>query len=88
MLELLKQGRLSPMPVEDQVVSMWAGSRGYLDDVAVVNVSRFEREMLAFMRRSYKKSLGAIVKEKNISSETEALLVEAIGDFKKSFDKK
>lgn len=88
MLELLKQGRLSPMPVEEQVVSMWAGSRGYLDDVAVTDVSRFEREMLGFMRRSYKKSLAAIVKEKNISSETEALLVEAIGDFKKSFEKK
>ncbi len=50
LVELLKQPLNSPMPVEEQVVSIFAGTKGYLDDVAVVDVIRFEREMLEFMR--------------------------------------
>ncbi|HEY5664006.1 MAG TPA: F0F1 ATP synthase subunit alpha [Ilumatobacter sp.] len=50
LVELLKQPLNSPMPVEEQVVSIFSGTRGYLDDVAVSDVVRFERELLEFMR--------------------------------------
>jgi F-type H+/Na+-transporting ATPase subunit alpha len=50
--ELLKQPQYSPYPVEDQVVSIWAGTNGYLDDVPVADVLRFERELLDHLRRS------------------------------------
>jgi F-type H+-transporting ATPase subunit alpha len=50
LVELLKQPLNSPMPVEEQVVSIFAGTKGYLDDVAVTDVIRFERELLEFMR--------------------------------------
>jgi F-type H+-transporting ATPase subunit alpha len=50
LVELLKQPLNSPMPVEEQVVSIFAGTRGYLDDIPVVDVRKFERELLEFMR--------------------------------------
>jgi F-type H+-transporting ATPase subunit alpha len=50
LVELLKQPLNSPMPVEEQVVSIFAGTRGYLDDVPVADVRRFERDLLEFMR--------------------------------------
>ncbi len=50
LVELLKQPLNSPMPVEEQVVSIFAGTKGYLDDVDVSAVVRFERELLEFMR--------------------------------------
>jgi F-type H+/Na+-transporting ATPase subunit alpha len=50
LVELLKQPLNSPMPVEEQVVSIFAGTKGYLDDVATTDVVRFERELLDFMR--------------------------------------
>jgi F-type H+-transporting ATPase subunit alpha len=50
LVELLKQPLNSPMPVEQQVVSIFAGTRGFLDDIPVNEVRRFERELLEFMR--------------------------------------
>jgi F-type H+-transporting ATPase subunit alpha len=50
LVELLKQPLNSPMPVEEQVVSLFAGTRGYLDDIPVVDVRRFESELLEYMR--------------------------------------
>lgn len=51
LMELLKQPQYTPYPVEDQVVSIWAGSQGHLDEVPVEDVSRFEREFIDHMRR-------------------------------------
>jgi F-type H+-transporting ATPase subunit alpha len=50
LVELLKQPLNSPMPVEEQVVSIFAGTKGYLDDLPVVDVRRFENELLSHMR--------------------------------------
>src|SRR5213078_3589422 len=50
MVELLKQPQYQPQPVEDQVISIWTGANGYLDDVPVEDVRRFERELLEYMR--------------------------------------
>ena len=51
-MELLKQPQYSPFPVERQVVSVWAGNEGYLDDVPVEDVRRFETEFLDELSRS------------------------------------
>src|SRR4029079_15093625 len=53
LVELLKQPQFSPLPVEQQVVSIWAGGNGYLDDVPVEDVSRFETDFLDYLRRSH-----------------------------------
>ena len=53
LVELLKQPQYDPFPVEDQVVSIWAGSNGYLDDVPLEDVSRFEHDFLDYLRRSH-----------------------------------
>ncbi len=53
LVELLKQGLNSPMPVEEQVVVVFAGTAGYLDDIPVVDVKRFEADLLDFMRGRY-----------------------------------
>ena len=53
LVELLKQGQFSPMPVERQVISVWAGTGGYLDDVPVEDIRRFESEFLDYLQRSH-----------------------------------
>src|SRR5258708_1163070 len=53
MVELLKQGQFVPMPVEQQVISIWAGTNGHLDDVPVAAVRKFESEWLAFVKQQY-----------------------------------
>lgn len=85
MMELLKQGLFVPMPVEEQIASIWAGTNGYLDDIPVAKVGEFEIGFLAFLHSKYKKSLSSIVKEKVMSPEIESKLKEAIVDFKKKF---
>jgi F-type H+-transporting ATPase subunit alpha len=85
MMELLKQGLFVPMPVEEQVASIWAGTSGYLDDLPIAKVSAFEKGFLAFLNGKYKKTLANIAKEKLVTPEIESQLKEAVGDFKKSF---
>jgi len=85
MMELLKQGQGVPMPVYQQIVSIWAGTAGHLDDVPVSSVGRFEKEFLAYVAAQYKKIFTAIEKEKIMTSEIETLLKKAVEDFKKIF---
>ena len=85
MLELLKQGRFAPLPVAHQVVSIWAGINGHLDDVPVPDVGRFETELLAYMDRLGKKVLTGIAKEKTVTPEIEKELTSAMSGFKKTF---
>ena len=67
--ELLKQGLNSPMPVEEQVVSLYAGTRGYLDAVPVADVRRFEGELVAWFRTRHGDILDAIRSGGNIPDE-------------------
>src|SRR5206468_3443591 len=60
LVELLKQPNYSPYAVEDEVVSVWAGTEGKLDDVPVGEVRRFESEFLQYLRHSHKSTLDAI----------------------------
>ena len=85
MVELLKQPQYQPNAVEDQVISIWAGANGYLDDVPVEDVRRFEQELLEFMR-TRKPDVGkAIVSGGALSDEVEAQLKAAALDFKQGF---
>ena len=63
MVELLKQGQYAPYPIEDQVVSIWAGTSGELDEVPVEDVRRFEREFLDYLTSSQVEILTAIVEK-------------------------
>jgi len=83
--ELLKQGQYTPMPVEEQVVSIFLGTRGHLDDVAVADVRRFESDFLADVRRHHKGVLDAIRESKQFSEDTEQQVVDAVKAFKKQF---
>jgi F-type H+/Na+-transporting ATPase subunit alpha len=83
--ELLKQGQYQPMPVEEQVVSIFAGVRGYLDGIAVDQIGRFESSLLAEVRGRHGEVLDAIRKEGEISQATEAKLQGILDATVKSF---
>ncbi|WP_136089785.1 F0F1 ATP synthase subunit alpha [Auritidibacter ignavus] len=84
LMELLKQPQYTPYPVEDQVVSIWAGSQGHLDEVPVEDVSRFEREFIDHMRRQT--SVPAQIAETGkLSDEILDTLKTEVESFKKNF---
>jgi F-type H+-transporting ATPase subunit alpha len=85
MVELLKQGQYKPVPVEDQVAAIFAGTQGYMDDVPINQVASFERKLLEHLKGRHSAIGQAIVKEKVLSEETEKKLRAAMEEFKKSF---
>jgi F-type H+-transporting ATPase subunit alpha len=85
MTELLKQGRYEPIPVEDQVVAIYAGNKGYLDNIPVDNVVRFRGELTDFMRATKQEVLEKIRNEKKLTEDIEADLKAALDSFKTQF---
>ena len=85
MVELLKQGQFVPMPVEQQVISIWAGTNGYLDDVPVAAVRRFESDWLEFVGKEYPELPHNIRTAKQMSDEDQKRLHEACKAFKSRF---
>ncbi|OBH50346.1 F0F1 ATP synthase subunit alpha [Mycobacterium sp. E2479] len=85
LVELLKQPQYQPMPVEEQVVSIFLGTGGHLDSVPVEDVRRFETELLDHMRASEEKFLGGVRDSGKLSEEGENQLTEIINNFKKGF---
>jgi F-type H+/Na+-transporting ATPase subunit alpha len=85
LVELLKQPQYQPMPVEEQVVSIFLGTGGHLDSVPVEDVKRFEAELLDHMRASEEGFLEGIRKSQKLSEEEEEKLTEIINHFKKGF---
>jgi F-type H+-transporting ATPase subunit alpha len=83
--ELLKQKQFSPMPMEEQVMSIFAGTNGYLDPIPVSEVGRFEETMLAHMRAEHAGVLDTIRTTGDLSDETRALLKAALDSFAKTF---
>ena len=83
--ELLKQPQYSPLPVEEQVVAIFAGVRGFLDDIEIAVIGDFEQSLLALVRDKYGDLLTAIRDEGAISDETEKKLLSIIEEFAKSF---
>ena len=84
LMELLKQAQYTPFPIEDQVASIWAGTKGKLDDVAIGDVRRFETEMLEYLRR-HTKVLSVMASTGLLTDETERELEEGIDAFRKTF---
>ncbi|MDN3509913.1 MAG: F0F1 ATP synthase subunit alpha [Candidatus Jettenia sp.] len=88
LVEILKQPQYSPVPVEEQIMAIFAGINGYLDDIAVDKVRSFEREFLKFIREKYA-SIGIEIKEKKkLDQELISKLEGAIKEFKQNFVKK
>ena len=85
MTELLKQPIFSPVPVEEQVVELWAGTNGYLDEIPVDRVTAFAKELLEYVRTTGRKVLKFIKEEKKISEDTEKQLKKLVEDFKKGW---
>ena len=83
--ELLKQPQFAPVPVEEQVVAIFAGTRGYLDTVAVSDVGRFESSMLGELRSTHPELLSAIRDTGEISPEVEKSLGEVLDGFVRTF---
>src|ERR1700720_703066 len=86
LVELLKQRQFRPMAVEEQVVSIFLGTGGYLDDVPLEDVSRFEHDFLENLQRSHEGILTAIRETKDLSEDTVTALKDAIEEFRKSFE--
>ena len=85
--ELLKQAQFSPMPVEEQVVSIYAGMKGYLDKLVVTNVGRFEGDFLRLMRSKHKDVLDSIRTGQKLTDDIEKKLNDILGEFTKSSHK-
>ena len=85
LVELLKQAQYTPYSLERMVVSIWAGTTGQLDSVAVADIRRFESEFLDYVGRSHKGIFDVIAETKELSDDTVAKLTSAINSFKNEF---
>ena len=85
MVELLKQGRFIPMPVENQVMAIFAGTKGFLDDIAVEDIQAFRDGFLEYVNGSHSEISKAIVSDQKITDETEAKLKAVLGEYKGIF---
>ena len=83
--ELLKQPQFAPFPVEEQVISIYAGTRGYLDKLPVNQVGRFEQELLQRIRASHKEIIDGLKKEKALTPDLESKLKAVLETVSKSF---
>ena len=83
--ELLKQGQFQPMPIEEQVVSIFAGTQGFIDNVPTSDVTRYEAALLSYMRSDKPEILAKIRDTKALDDETAASLKSALGEFGKQF---
>jgi F-type H+-transporting ATPase subunit alpha len=83
--ELLKQAQFSPMPFEEQTVSIFAGTNGYIDDVPVNQVTHYEQAMLGHMRSHHAGLLTDIRDKRDLSDDTKAKLKDALAAFSKTF---
>ncbi|MGE5507716.1 MAG: F0F1 ATP synthase subunit alpha [Chitinophagales bacterium] len=84
-MEILKQAQYNPMPVEAQVVSIYAAVNGHLDDLPLKSVRQFENELQSYLKSTHPDVLSAIRDQKVISDAVEARLKEIITQFKESF---
>ena len=85
MMELLKQGQYIPMPVEKQVVLIYAGTQGHVDDVPTDQIARFEEEYLRYMDTEHRELLAEIVEKGTMDEEMLGRLKAAVEGFKKGF---
>ncbi|OGS08457.1 MAG: F0F1 ATP synthase subunit alpha [Elusimicrobia bacterium RIFOXYA12_FULL_51_18] len=86
LVELLKQDQYKPMPVAEQVVAFFSGTRGYLDDVELAKIKKFETGLLKFVKDRYANILDEIVRKKQLDVELEGKLADILVEFKKNFN--
>jgi F-type H+-transporting ATPase subunit alpha len=87
LVELLKQGQFKPVPIEKQVVSIFLGTNGLLDDVAVHDIKQFEKEILEFIDMKYNSIFVSIRETKELKEDIVALIKKAASEFLTSFQK-
>ncbi len=80
--EVLKQGQYQPLPVENQVFTIWTVSNGLADDVAVEDIRSFEDELTKFVESSHPAVFNTLREKKSIDDDFKALMKEAVEDFK------
>jgi F-type H+-transporting ATPase subunit alpha len=85
LVELLKQGQYQPLSVERQVVSIYAGTKGYLDELPVDKIAKYEHDLIAFLENKHAQILEDIKTKKAIDKDIEAALVKALEAFGKGF---
>jgi F-type H+/Na+-transporting ATPase subunit alpha len=85
LVELLKQGQFVPMPVEKQVVSLFAGTNGFLDEIPLEEIARYEREVLELMDLKYADLLRAIAETKDLGPDVTEQLKGVLRQFTDSF---
>ncbi|EEO26643.1 F0F1 ATP synthase subunit alpha [Helicobacter winghamensis] len=85
MVEVLKQPPYSPLPIERQVVIIFAGARGYMDDIAVANITKFEGDLYPFLEAKYPQIFEDIRSKKMLDKDIEETLCKALEEFKSSF---
>ena len=86
LVELLKQPQYSPLPMEEQVISIYAVVNGYIDKVIIENISKFETDLMNLIKSSHKDILKSIRDEKALTDSTEEKLKKAIEEFLKTFE--
>jgi F-type H+/Na+-transporting ATPase subunit alpha len=86
LVELLKQPQYTPFPVEEQVVSIWAGTTGQLDDVPVEDIRRFEDQFLDYLRRNQSGLLAAIRETKDLTDDNIQTLKDSMSAFRRGFE--
>jgi F-type H+-transporting ATPase subunit alpha len=85
LVELLKQGQYVPLPVEKQIVSIFAGTRGYIDRLAISQIAAYERGLHDFIEKKYPSIYETIRSKKAVDSDTEATLKKALDEFAGAF---
>ncbi|HVB88168.1 MAG TPA: F0F1 ATP synthase subunit alpha [Candidatus Dormibacteraeota bacterium] len=85
LVEILKQEQFQPLPVEKQVLIIFAGGKGYLDDLQVSEIRRFERDLYPFVETNYPNIFKTLREKKTIDDTLQAQIIEALGAFKESF---
>ena len=85
LVEILKQGQYQPLPVEKQVVAIFAANNGYVDEYAATDVQRYEKELISFMETNYSEVLSTLAKKKAIDDELEGKIKAALDEFKGQF---
>jgi len=87
LVELLKQGQYQPLSVERQVVSIYAGTKGYLDELPIDQIAKYEHDLIAFLESKHPQILDDIKTKKAIDKDIEAALTKALESFAKGFGK-
>ena len=85
LVEVLKQDQYQPLPVEKQILIIFAGGKGYLDDLEVSEVRRFERELYPFVETNFPNVLKTLREKKAIDDALQAEMIKAVEAFKERF---